>query len=683
MPTTIWTLFFAHLAGYFLYQCWKRWRLIRTGRTDDGRNYSPSTYGTRFENTLVYALGQKKFFGKDQPAGVMHAALFFGFLILFIQIVTMFGRGWAPEFIVPGFSANLLGKPYAFIKDIFEVIVILATLIAIARWTVLKADRLLGFSPAENKIRQKSHWEAILILIFILAIMVSGLLYDAGRIVFLAGVPHIQEESLWQPVSLALAGFFTNDPRTAVMVAQVSWWVHNLVILIFLNFLPRSKHFHIITAIPNVFFGKLEPKGHLPKKEFEAEDALFGRSQINHFTQKQILDMYSCTECGRCSSVCPATSTGKPLAPRQFLLNLRDTLYEKKGSLLKKAGGEEEAPSDVVVGENKTLADDVIWSCNACRACEEACPVNIEYVDKIVDIRQHLVQEAARFPEELNRTLKGLETNSNPWGISSAERMGWAEGLDVPTVEDNPGAEYLYYVGCAGSFDAENKKSTRAFVTTLKKAGVNFAVLGQNETCNGETARRLGNEYLFQTMAEQLVSTINATGIKKLLVNCPHCYNTFKNEYPNFGGNWELIRAAELIQKLADEGKLQIGETRSDATQRVVYHDSCYYARFNDVMEEPRNLIDRIPGTKRLEMKANKKSANCCGAGGGRMWLEEDKDKRVNIMRVKEALKDSPDVIATSCPYCKIMMASAINEMGLEEKVKVKDVTEIISESAP
>lgn len=667
----LWSLAFLAGVGFFVWQMKGRLQLLFKMRTDDGRNYSPATFGTRLKNTLLYAFGQYKFFLGDQPAGWMHIIIFWGFVTLGIQVVTMFARGWFPDFHLPGFGTGVLARPYAFLKDFFEVAVAVVVLVGLVRWIVVKPTRLMGFLPAEARLRSQSHWEAVVILLFIFLIMTSGLLYDASRFVLLAGTPEIEWERPWSFAAARIAAAIPSGDAAGAL-GTAAWWVHNGVILVFLNLLPRSKHFHIITAIPNVFFGRVEPKGRLPRKNFEAEGALFGRSQLFHFTQKQVLDMYSCTECGRCSSVCPATDSGKVLAPRQFLINLRDALYANQDSLLKMAAN---AETDVVVGEGKAVIDEVIWSCNACRACEEACPVNIEYVDKIVDIRQHLVQEAARFPSELNRAFKGLETQSNPWGISSEERIGWATGLKVPTLETNPTPEYLYFVGCGNAFDANNKTNAQSFVRILNEAQVNYAVLGNTELCNGETARRLGNEYLFQTMAEALVATLNGAGVKKVLVNCPHCFNTFTNEYPEFGGRWEVIRAGDFTRQLVASGKVKI---KGDFRKNVVYHDSCYYGRFNDVYDEPRDLLQKT-GAKLSEMEMSGRTAKCCGAGGGRMWMEEPKDQRVNIQRADQALAKKPDVIATSCPFCKIMLSSAINEKGKQDEVKVMDVMEIVA----
>ncbi len=673
MTLILWTLVFLAAISFFIYQMKGRLQVLFKARRDDGRDYSKATWGNRFKNMWVYGLFQKKFFKGEQPAGLMHVIVFWGFTVLSLQVITMFIRGWFPTFTIPGLSIHGFGGPYGLLKDLFQISVMAGVLLALYRWIILKPTRLFGILPAEEKIRKQSHIEAKLILIFIFMIMVSGFFYDAGRLVLGQTDMDSIAEAKWQPITAFIAGRIPQDFNTAELISEIAWWVHNLVILAFLNLLPRSKHFHIITAMANIFLGKIEPKGSLAKKDYTLDGAIFGRSQINQFSWKQVLDMYSCTECGRCSSVCPATTTGKPLAPRQLLLNLRDSLYENQNNII--AGKTE---FDVVVGEGKPVIDEVIWSCVTCRACEEACPVNIEYVDKIIDIRQHLTQEASRFPAELNRTFQGLERNSNPWGISSAERFGWASGLNIPTLAENTQAEYLYYVGCGGCFDSNHKKSAQSLTKILNESKVSYAVLGSEETCNGETARRLGNEYLFQSMAETLTQKINSYGAKKIITNCPHCFNTLKNDYPEMGGNWEVHNASDFVNDLVTDGKLKV---KAESNKRVVYHDSCYNARYNDVVEEPRELIQKVTGQNAVEMKFNKKEAMCCGAGGGAMWMEEKKDQRVNIVRTEQALEQKPDIIGVSCPFCRVMMSTGVNEKGLGDKVQVMDIMEMVAQS--
>jgi Fe-S oxidoreductase len=662
----IWTLAFVVAISLFLYQLTNRFRVLLKMRTDDGRDYSSKTWPRRLRNTLVYAFGQYKFFRDGGISGYLHIVVFWGFITLGLQVTMMFARGWFPEFSLPAF---IIG-PYSLAKDFFQAGVLCAVGILLYRWLIQKPQRLMGFLPAEAKLHSQKHHEAILILCFIATIMLSGFVYDAGRLVYLGG----STEAHWEPITAFIASLFGSDVQTAAFASTLAWWIHNLVILTFLNVLPLSKHFHIITAVPNVFLGRLEPAGRIPKADFTSENPSFGRSKPLDFTWKQSLDMYSCTECGRCSAMCPATATGKALAPRQFLLQLRNNTYAQQTQLLKT--GTDPQTLDVVVGEGKPVIDDVVWSCNACRACEEACPVNIEYVDKIVAIRQHLVQEASRFPEELNRTFKGLENNSNPWGIAADERDAWAEGLNVPRIAENQSAEYLYYVGCGGAFDANNRKTTQSLVKILKEAGVSYAILGKEELCNGETARRLGNEYLFQTLAEALVAKLNSYGVKKILVNCPHCFNTMTNEYPDFGAKWEVIRAGDLVSRLVAEGKIKITK---EMDKKVVYHDSCYYGRFNNVYEEPRSLLSHVPGARLEEMDNNRGKGTCCGAGGGRMWVEEKADQRVNHLRVSQAMDKKPDVIATSCPYCRIMIGNGVTDKGADDKVEVMDIMQIVA----
>jgi Fe-S oxidoreductase len=376
--------------------------------------------------------------------------------------------------------------------------------------------------------------------------------------------------------------------------------------------------------------------------------------------------------------------SGKQLAPRQLMLNLRDYAYENEGQLLSaKAangdGGEEMPPTvgDNIVGD-RLIHDDVLWACTTCRACEEACPIMIEYVDKIVDMRRHLVQEEARFPVELTRTFKNMETTGNPWGIDASDRDAWAAGLQIPTVADKPDAEYLYYVGCAGSFDDRNKRTTQALATILKKAGVDFAILGKEELCNGETARRIGNEYLFQSMAEACNEVLKGYNVRKILTNCPHCFNTLKNEFPQFDGHYEVTHATEFVRQLIADGKVDF---KTNGSKNVTFHDSCYLGRYNDVFDAPREILELIPGVKLNEMERNRKFGMCCGAGGGRMWMEEESDKRVNFRRVEQALETNPDTVAVACPYCLTMVDDGLKSKNMEEKVQTLDVMEMVVEN--
>jgi len=682
MTGILFTLCILAAVGVFFYQLWRRFQLLRSAVPVSRFDRIPE----RVRAVLVYAFGQRKFVrrnpGAERSAGWMHFFIFWGFFILGIQILTMFGRAYSDSFVVPGFNLHLLGGPYLLLRDFTEVAVLFWVGVAFVRWRITHAPRLYGFLPPESRLRDKSHWEAYVILLFIAMIMVAGLVYDGGRIVSHPNNTLIVLEARWEPLS-ALVGLGLAKvlgTSFALQASNVAWWVHNLVVLVFLDLLPPSKHFHIITAIPNIFFAKLEPKGRLSKQDLE-NDSRFGTSHIDQFTWKQVLDMFSCTECGRCSSHCPATASKKPLAPRQFLLDLRDYLYRHQDEIIEKRSrpgkGDGTEPSDV--GENivgSVIHDDTLWACTTCRACEEACPPMIEYVDKIVDMRRHLVQEEARFPKELTRLFKNMETQSNPWGLDSERRFEWAERMNVPTLADKADAEFLYYVGCAGCYDDRNKKTTQAFVRVLQKAGVDFACLAREELCNGETARRLGNEYLYQSMAQMLIETLNKYKVRKIIVNCPHCFNTIKNEFPQFGGSYEVIHASDLVGQLITSGRLKIS---AEFPKRTVYHDSCYYGRYNDVFDEPRMVLSRA-GAQVHEMERHHKFGMCCGAGGGRMWIEEEPDKRVNLLRTEQALQTDPEVIAVSCPYCMTMLGDGIKAKELEEKVQTLDVMEIVDE---
>ncbi len=687
MSTMIFTLLIIVGLGYFARTIYRRVGVLLKVTPVDRLDRVPE----RVRAVLVYAFGQKKFVQREprpdtalseQTAGWMHFFIFWGFTILAIQVLTMFGRGFSDNFYVPLFSAHLLGGPYLFLKDVMEVLVLGAISVALYRWGVSHPKRLYGYKPAEERLAGHSHWEAYLILTFIGCIMLGGLLYDGGRMIYKSADPEVQAEMAWQPCS-HIVGLLLGSMGVgaAKFFSDAGWWLHNCVILVFLNLLPLSKHFHIITSLPNVFFVKTAPRGALSKMDLE-NATRFGPSYINQFTWKQVLDMYSCTECGRCASHCPATISGKELAPRQLLLNLRDYLYEQESTLLaaKPAGGD--GAEALTVGENivgeRLIHDNVLWDCTTCRACEEACPVMIEYVDKIVDMRRHLVQEESRFPTELTRTFKGMETQGNPWGIDAAQRAAWAEGLDIPLMADHPEAEYLYFVGCAGSFDDRNKRTTIALSKILKKAGVDFAILGSEELCNGETARRLGNEYLFQSMAQACADVLNGYKVKKILTNCPHCFNTLKNEFPQFGGNYEVVHATEFVKRLIADGKIRF---KLNGGQAITYHDSCYLGRYNDVFDAPRDILQLIPGVELREMDRSRKFGMCCGAGGGRMWLEEEPTQRVNIRRVEQALDTNPDAVAVACPYCMTMIDDGLKSKNMEDKVKALDIMELVADA--
>jgi Fe-S oxidoreductase len=535
----------------------------------------------------------------------------------------------------------------------------------------------------------------------------------------------------WAPVSSVVASTFSGlDPSTAHTLSEVNWWIHISILLAFLNFIPYSKHIHIIGSLPNIFFRLLGQRGAMPKLNLEDEND-WGTARIEQFTQKSLMDQYACTECARCSNFCPAYNTDKPLSPMHLIHDLREEMIER-GSIvariqelekqiaaekrsLPQAGawsqqtpqGESSGvdtarlqPLEKALEQAKTanaalppmvggrIKDETLWACTTCGACQEVCPVFIDHPLKILQMRTHLVLTESRMPSELARTFQNLEKNNNPWGIAAEKRMEWAEGLleedgGVPTIETNPDPEYLLFVGCAGAFDDRIKRTMRALVEVLKAAEVSFAVLGEQEGCSGDPARRAGNEYLFQTQAEANVEAMNAAKVRKVVASCPHCFHTIKNEYPLFGGNFEVIHHTKLIAHLLEAGRLKPDQK---VANRFTYHDSCYLGRWNGEYEAPRKVVAAVAdaaggqGTV-VEMDRSRQHGFCCGGGGGRMWMEEKIGTRVNIDRTDEILATGAEVAAVACPFCTIMITDGVKARNAEEKIQILDVAEVIAKS--
>ncbi|MGB8932349.1 MAG: (Fe-S)-binding protein, partial [Anaeromyxobacteraceae bacterium] len=486
--------------------------------------------------------------------------------------------------------------------------------------------------------------------------------------------------------ALALGGL---PAGVAHGVGIASFWLHLVVVLMFLNFLPLGKHFHVITALPNVFLRALPPGASAPRKlDLEAEDASFGTRAITDLSWKEGLDLYSCTECGRCQTRCPTHQTGKPLSVKELNLALKHHLVGEASAVRQsvRARGQSADTSAALpslVGQ--VVSTDTLWGCTTCGWCETACPVLIENIPRIVDLRRQQVLVEAAVPDEAARVFKNLETQGNPWGIGSNKRAEWAEGLDVPRARDGGEFEYLFFVGCAGSFDDRQKKVTRAIVRILKEAGVSFAILGEEETCTGDAARRLGNEYLFQQQAQANVETLNGYGVRKVLTQCPHCLNSIKNELPQFGGHYEVVHHTQLIDQLVQTGRLPAAAAQSVAGKNVTFHDPCYLSRHNGETEAPRRVL-AAAGATVTEMERSGRTGFCCGAGGGRMWLEEKLGTRVNRNRIDEAaatLGEEGGVVAVGCPFCLTMLKDAAAETGRDESLKILDVAEIVASSLP
>lgn len=671
----------------------------------------------RVKRLAIIGLGQAKIF-KDPVAGPMHALIFWGFLTVGANTTHLVIRGFAPGFSLPLLGHGPIAIGYEWIKDLFQVLVTIMVTFAAYRRVIQRVPRLTQSG------------EALLILALIGILMVTDfVITGANHLVAARGLPVPHHEI--GGVGLATSRLMDTlglSTGTVVLLHQGNWWLHMFSLFGMLNLLPLGKHFHVITSLPNVFLGRLESPGKLERMDFEnmPDDATFGVSKVEQYNWKQVLDLYSCTECGRCTAVCPANLSGKTLSPKHFNIYIRDHLYEKNDfliqMLLKKqaaAAGENggsTAGTPEMSEEMKKIVEksvvqawtdgyahdhgwseeraaeempgvEALWACTTCRNCEEACPVEITFVERFIELRRNLVLGESEFPQELVRTFKGMEVNSNPWNMSADDRDKWTDGLPfaVPRMADSAdNVEYLFYVGCAGSFDERNMKITKATATVLNKAGVKFGILGKEETCNGDSARRAGNEYLYDMMATQLTETLNNYKVKKIITNCPHCFNTLKNEYPAFGGNFEVVHSTQFIDGLIKQGKVRPSK-RQEVT--MAYHDSCYMGRYNAEYDAPRDILKALPGVKMVEMAdMSREKALCCGAGGARMWQEEPADKRVNTLRIEQALKalkgkSEGTGVASNCPFCMTMMSDAAKAKNIEETFATLDIVEMVAKS--
>jgi Fe-S oxidoreductase len=606
----------------------------------------------RLRNEAVIALGQRKLLQRLVP-GLMHAFIFWGFIVLLPTIV-MAMIAIADR----GETIPWLGRQgwFALIADVFCVLVLAGVVTAFLIRKIQRPARFEG-----------SHMgEADLILVLIAGIVATLLLWHASLIAL--GLN--EWGASWSPVSNALSNLFGGGSGTHD-AERVLVWAHIAIVLSFLAYLPNSKHLHIATAVVNVYFGRTRARGRLEPLRFDEEgpeeDMRLGSGTVTDMTWKQVVDTYSCTECGRCQDVCPAWATGKALSPKLLIMGLRDQLFAEGPQVL---GAAEFEPSPLVPN---AVTDEVVWDCVTCGACVRECPVSIEHIDHIVDLRRHLVMNEARFPSEAEPMLRDVERSSNPWGKAQSDRAAWAEGLGVRVLEPgDPAPDVLYWVGCAASFDERARTSAEATAKLLTAAGIDFAILGPREACTGDPARRMGNEYVFQSFAEQNVETLNESGAKKIVTSCPHCFNTLANEYPDFGGSYEVVHHSELLAELVREGRISL--SRGD--RRITYHDSCYLARHNDVLAEPRELVAAVG--QPVEMARTGKRTFCCGAGGAHMWMEE-RGRPINEERVREAAETGAETLAVACPYCTIMLDDGVRTSGRD--LRVADVATLLAES--
>jgi Fe-S oxidoreductase len=689
-------------ACYLFYQAvYHRYLYLKLGRTVDLKQEA----GKRVKAFLVQTFGQTKLL-KDRRSGIMHVIIFYGFIILQLGALDLILLGlFGVRLPVPGFHL------FELTQEITIVLVLLAMGFAVYRRYIERLKRL------------KRGWKPSIVVFFITFLLLSVLLTLTFH-----RIREGAEASVYTPVTSMLAAAIGDlSVRSAEIGFHIFWWAHLMILLAFLVYVPQSKHFHILTAPVNLLLRRQELDHRLTSLDFEDEEAeSFGVSRIEEFTRKQLLDLYACVECGRCTNVCPASNTGKLLSPMHLITKLRDHLTEKGAAITSRSpwvpafmfgGGSHDAhamhPSELAEGwagsgitdisptlraqhtawmpaarpatELKLIGDviteDELWSCTTCRNCEDQCPVGNEHVDKIIDLRRYLVLTEGSMPHDGQRAMQNIERQGNPWGISRKERAAWVKEIDpegqlhVPHVTENPQFEYLFFVGSMGSYDNRSRKVTRALVRLLNEAGVNFAILGNEEQNSGDTPRRMGNEYLFQQLCLENIETFRKYNVRKIVTACPHTYNILKNEYPDFGLEAEVIHHSELLAELVKQGKLK---PTHPVEERVVYHDSCYLGRYNGIYDQPRKILRAIPGTRLVEMERSRENGMCCGAGGGMMWMEETAGKRINLARTEQALAVNPTVISSACPYCLTMMEDGTKLMEMESRVKARDIAELL-----
>jgi Fe-S oxidoreductase len=616
------------------------------------------------ERCLVFLtdiLGQSNVRRKPMP-GWAHTLIFFGFLAVQPHSLELMIRGVFPGFHVSTWIPGLYGA-YLYVADILAFMVLIGLGYALYRRLAVKPPYLTDGLDARLIIL----FTAVIIITFhlinaFLLLPTIGGGFDYGRyFTFSKAFYHIFNINNLSPAA-ARSGF------------EIVYWIHILTILGFLIYIPGSKHLHLLAAIPNVFLKPLERPKAMLVTDIENEDAeTFGLGNISELNWKNVLDLYACTECGRCEEQCPADATGKPLSPKALIHDGKLDLFHQARAILAR-----EYDSVLpLVREDSPITGDVLWSCTTCRACEDICPVNIQHLDIILEARKHQVLMESSFPPEMQETFTNLENQSNPWGFGSDTRGDWARDLDVPLMTDNPEADILYFVGCAGSFDDRGKKIARALARVLQKAGVNFAILGEEERCNGDVARRAGNEYLAQMMIAESVEVLNQYKPKKILAACPHCFNALKNEFPQFGASYDVIHHTEFLLDLFRQGKLK---TNGAFDENFTFHDSCYLGRWNGIVDAPRQILQMVNGGRQLiEMTRNRAEGFCCGAGGARMFMEETIGKRINHERAEEAVAAGANGVAAACPFCITMLRDGINDINGE--LEVKDIAEIIDQA--
>ena len=649
----------------------------------------------RLVGLVQYAFIQTKMF-KDPRAAILHLGIFWGFVLLTVGTANIVTGGLIQAVVSIPFDGALWAATLA-MQNIVAVIVLLSILWAFERRFISRPPRLTY------------NLDALIILAMIGGVVATELfaqVFEVARFgeqpgAFIANI-------LGAPLRRGTGGLAGLDAPALEGAFDILWWSHMALVAAFLVYLPFSKHLHIVTSFFNIYFRKLAPRGELPAMDLEAEDATFGLRTLADLGWNDLLDGFTCTECGRCQQACPAWQTGKPLNPKQFIMGIRDMSVEAEHGLplipnspsAASFGLSDAIQPDLMLAPivDNAIPYDAVWDCVTCGACVEACPVLIEHVDKIVGLRRNLVLEDSRFPTELNSAFRNMEGVGNPWGQPPTTRTDWTKGLpfEVPLVADVAGRgeldqlEVLYWVGCAAAFDERNRKVARAFATCLDAAGINFAILGQEESCTGDPARRMGNDYVFQMLAGGNIETLNRyqMGERTIVTACPHCFNSIGTEYGQLGGNFRVIHHAAYLRELLAAGRLRVVDADATASapgtgRSVTLHDSCYLTRYNGIVDEPREVLGSVPGLELREMDNRGKNTFCCGAGGGRMWMEETRGTRINESRTAQALETGASTVATECPFCMTMLKDGLEaaQSGTGGTVRAIDIAELLAES--
>ncbi len=662
-PLGITLLLLLALAG-FVALVWRKLQIVRALQPE-ARWDRP---WQRARSVLVNGLLQQRMLQREWRAGLMHAIIFLGFMSLLLRKLQLIAIGYSETFAFPA----AFGGPFAAFKDVIELAVTLAVLYALWRRFVLRPPRL------------EPNREAVLVLALILAIMLTDIAFDGFRFVRLAdtvsGIGHERDHAF---LGQAVAQVFSGLSPAALSAGYVlSYWTQMVVVLCFLVLLPVGEHFHIVTALPVLYFRRGRPANRVPGVDIdklmqatEEADMKAGVRTALDLNWKEGLDAFTCTECGRCKDACPTHLTGKPLSLKTVNDSLKHHLLAQRETIV---AGDPKQELPALVGT--VISQDTLWACTSCGYCETACPIELEHLDKFFRMRQHQVMIAGEFPHELKKVFEAYESQGNPWGLQSGQRGDWAQGLDVPvvaTAADVAGLDYLFYVGSAMSFDPRGQKIARAFVAILRQAGVRFGMLGAREGSTGECVRRVGNEMLFQQLAGSLVGTLGELAVTRIVTCDPHALNSLRHEYPEFGGHYQVVHHTQLIAELLAQGRIRVNATQ----RRVVFHDPCYLGRHNGEFDAPRQVLQQLCSDAPLEMALSREKAMCCGAGGGRMWLEETIGKRINITRVEQALEVQPDTIATACPYCAVMVADGLGALRPDGSTAAQDIAELVAEA--